>query len=189
MQPGMWNDRECWNLFKDGHAQAYRQIYEQHYDKLFNYSFQLLQDYDDCKDLLQDFFAKLWINKESIPLPDNAEAFLLSLLKFRIIDTIRKKHIRRKHVDIYSSLLNDLETDNPSNTVIFREELVKLHDMVAKLPEQLKLVFRLHYFEALSVEEIALQYAKSPQTVRNQINIATTRLRAQLRNSYLTLFL
>jgi RNA polymerase sigma-70 factor (family 1) len=182
----MWNDRECWALFKEGHSLAYRQIYEQHWDKLFSYSFRILQDYDDCKDLLQDFFTKLWINRETLPSPENAEAFLISLLKFRIIDTIRKKHIRRKHVDVYSSLLNELDTEGPSQSLIFREELAKLHQLVAQLPEQLKLVFRLHYFEALSVEEIAVRSSKSPQTIRNQINTATTRLRAQLRSSYMT---
>ncbi|GEP91050.1 RNA polymerase sigma-70 factor, ECF subfamily [Chitinophaga terrae (ex Kim and Jung 2007)] len=181
----MRNDRECWSLFKDGHTHAYREIYEQHYDKLYNYSFQVLQDYDDCKDLLQDFFTKLWMNRETLPIPDNPESFLVSLLKFRIIDVIRKKHVRRKHTDVYSSLLNEVDSDSPSQSVIFREELAKLHHLVAQLPEQLKLVFRLHYFEALSIDEISTQFSKSPQTVRNQLNTATTRLRAQLRNSYL----
>ncbi len=184
MKADVLAEKECWVQFQQGCAGAYRQIYESHWDSLFNYAYEVLQRYDDCKDLLQDYFTQLWLNREKLPVPENTGGFLMSLLKFRVIDCIRKKHIRGKHIILYAALQPDPYTEDAAGPLLFREEMEKFYQCYHSLPEQLRLVFKMHYFEALSVEEIALRSAKSKQTVRNQLNIATTRLRTQLKNSF-----
>ncbi len=181
------NETQCWSRFQDGDVNAYQEIYERYFDRLFNYSFRVLQDAHDCQDLLQEYFTRLWVNRKSLPLPENTEAFLVSLLKLRVIDALRSRHIREKHILLYQSLRTDPGTEDASGALLFREEMKKFHHHLAQLPEQLRIVFCLYYFEARPVEEIARLSSKAPQTVRNQINQATTRLRMQLRGQFPTM--
>ncbi len=180
-------ESQCWGRFQKGDADAYREIYEKYFDRLFNYCFRVLQNTDDCQDLLQEYFTKLWVNRSSLPPAQNTEAFLVSLLKLRVIDALRSRHIREKQVLLYQSLQTGLLSEDPSQALLFREELEKFHHHLSQLPEQLRTVFRLHYLEARSVDEIALLSAKSPQTVRNQLNQASSRLRMQLRGQFPTM--
>jgi RNA polymerase sigma factor (sigma-70 family) len=184
MNRDILEERDDWAGFQRGMATAYQRIYEKHWDKLFNYSYQVIQDYDDCKDLMQEYFTQLWQNRTSFPVPENTEAFLMSLLKFRVIDFLRKKHVREKHTLLFKTMQQASETGDAYAPILFKAELEKFHQCFHQLPEQLKTVFRLHYIEALSVEEIAFVSDKSKQTIRNQINIATNRLKSQLKNSF-----
>ncbi|MFY0255189.1 RNA polymerase sigma factor [Chitinophaga sp. 30R24] len=184
MNTNALNEKDCWTRFQNGAAAAYRQIYEKHWNKLFNYSYQIIQDYDDCKDLMQDYFTQLWLNRASFPVPDNVEAFLMSLLKYRVIDFLRKKHIRQKHTILFNTLQRYQGSLDGSDPLLFNEELEKFYNCFSQLPEQLRTVFRLHYIDAMSIEEIAAASAKSKQTIRNQLNIAATRLKKQLKNNF-----
>ncbi|MBC9929836.1 RNA polymerase sigma factor [Chitinophaga qingshengii] len=188
MNTDVLKEQDYWTRFQNGDPVAYRHIYEKHWDKLFNYCYQVIPDADDCKDVMQDYFTQLWQHRAAFPVPDRTEAFLMTLLKYRVIDALRKKHIRHKHSLLFKAL-QDAEGTDAYAPVLFREELEKFHQYFSELPEKLRSVFRLHYIDALSVEEIATLSSKSSQTVRNQLNIASGRLRAQLKDSLTSLLL
>lgn len=189
MKTFLGEEGRCWMSYKNGDPLAFKAIYEKHWDKLFNFSYNMLREEDDCKDLLQDFFAQLWINRFSIPVPDNGEAFLVALLKHRLIDFLRKKHIRDRHTLLYELLQAADTQGEAAEPLLFREELEKFSLFVSQLPEQLRSVFKMYHYDALPIAEIAALSAKSEQTVRNQLNLASGRLRSQLKGSFPLLLL
>ena len=50
----MTKDNDIWILFKQGDKNALREIYENNYQSLYQYSFRLLRDAPEVEDIIQD---------------------------------------------------------------------------------------------------------------------------------------
>ncbi len=61
-----------------------------------------------------------------------------------------------------------------------REDERELHDSIDRLPERVRLIIRLHYFEGLSVIEIAERLGISQGTVKWQLHDGRKRIRKEL---------
>jgi len=58
-------------------------------DRLFRYALKLTKEYNWSQDLVQDSFAKLWINRSKVTV-DHGPAFLFKVLYNKLIDDTRK---------------------------------------------------------------------------------------------------
>lgn len=77
-------------------------LFDQHYQKLYNYSLKVTKQEDISKDLVQETFIKLWDNFHIINTASRSiEAFLIVTLKRKIVDFYRKNKTQEKHLDIY----------------------------------------------------------------------------------------
>lgn len=182
-------ETETWKDFQNGNKAAFEKIYSAHWQSLLKYTYSVIQDRNAAKDILQEYFMEIWEKRKVLPVPENTAAFLLFVLKHRIMNALRREHIREKHINIFSSLKEAAADNQVANAVLFREALQQLHEQVAALPPRMRQVFRMKFLEDMPVDQIAASLDISDQTVRNQLNAATHRLKAQLKNSFLALFL
>jgi RNA polymerase sigma-70 factor (family 1) len=182
-------DADTWKEFQHGSKDAFKAIYDKHWQALLRYTYSIVADQDIAKDILQEYFMEIWEKRSSLPVPQNMEAFLLFVLKHRILNALRKEQIREKHINIFSSLKQAATDDAVANTLLFKEAYETLLSQVNQLPPRMKHVFRMKHFENMEVDEIAATLNVSGQTVRNQLNEASHRLKTRLKNSFLSLML
>ncbi|GAA4519395.1 hypothetical protein GCM10023173_22260 [Sphingobacterium thermophilum] len=71
-------------------------------------------------------------------------------------------------------------------SIVSKDLSTKIHDVMDTLPEKQAKVFKLNKIEDLSYREIAEKLGVSPNTVRNQIAIATKIIRLKV-NKLLTI--
>ncbi len=180
-------DADTWKAFQQGSKEAFETIYDRHWHTLLRYTYSVVTDQDIAKDILQEYFMEIWEKRETLPVPQNTEAFLLFVLKHRILNALRKEQIREKHIHLFSSLKQAAADDTVANSMLFKEAYQTLLAQVNQLPPRMKHVFQLKHFDNLEVAEIATTLNISGQTVRNQLNEASHRLKTKLRNNFLTL--
>ncbi|WP_143308835.1 RNA polymerase sigma factor [Chitinophaga vietnamensis] len=182
------SDSKLWEDFRSGDAAAFERIFNTHWDKLMHYTCSIIDDEAMAKDVLQNFFIELWEKRSTIPAPRQPEAFLVFLLKLRILNALRREDIRARHEHQFAALLHE-NTVNATDQLHTKEIYTQLQQHVGMLPPRIRQVFHMSRFEHKSVAEIAGITGSSEQTVRNQLNTANQRLKLQLRSSFLSFFL
>jgi RNA polymerase sigma-70 factor (family 1) len=159
---------------------AFHIIYNQYQSTLFRIVFSRISDYELSKDIVQETFVKVWLNRHNIK-PD------LSFLAYitKISDNIIKDHYRREKVrKNYKDYIPDIAVsfhDNPEHAFAFSFLQEKIYQVVNNnLPRRSRLIFLLSRIEGKSNQEIADLLKITKKTVENQLNHALKILRKKL---------
>lgn len=177
-----------WDRFQQGDAAAFEMIFNQQWEPLMRYACSIIDDHALVQDVLQNFFIELWQKRTTLPRPENVQAFLVFILRHRLLNALRSEDIRSRHEQGFAALVGE-EDGSAAGQLHMKEVYAQLHHYVDSLPPRMRQVFYMHRIEHKTVAEIASLLNASEQTIRNQLNTATKRLRLQLKSSFLTLFL
>lgn len=167
-----------WSAVQRGNETAFRRLFDLYWEALFLYACRILKDRSLAQDTVQGLFIHLWEKHNSLPDVAAVAPYLRSALRNRLLNAIRDHQVYQRHVDLFRQVLQ--EGDNSTaNMLQLKDTEQQLLQSINSLPGKMKDVFYLHRIQHLSVAEIALKLGTSPQTIRNQLNSALHRLKAQ----------
>ncbi|QJB35274.1 sigma-70 family RNA polymerase sigma factor [Chitinophaga oryzae] len=179
-----WSDKALVSALQQDREDAFRILYDRHWDLLYSRAFKKIQATADISDILQEIFAYLWKNRQTLVLKSTLVNYLLTALDYKIIDYYRARAVRINYYQQYLEAPD--EPHHPvTDTVQFRELESLIQQEVQAMPSKMQEVFLLSRDKGMSAAQIASQLAISEQTVRNQISNALARLRNKLANTYL----
>lgn len=172
-------DRELSALLREGDKGAYTEIYNRHKDLLQNHLYKKLGNLEEVKDVLQDLFVKLWINKADMPLTDNLPGYLFCAARNRVFNHLSHKKVESRYISSIHTFIN--EHNYITDLVVREREFAQIiRQEIEALPPKMREVFILSREEHLSHEQIAKNLNISPQTVSKQISNALKILRVKL---------
>jgi RNA polymerase sigma-70 factor (ECF subfamily) len=151
-----YNEQELLLLIATGDHQAYREIFERYWNKVYAIGLRLSKSPELAKDLAQETFIKIWNNRDKLPAVNNFSAFLFTVARHLAIDHLRKKVFTTTNEDYLVAYFSD-DAINPQEKAEYKELETLLNSAIEHLPAQLQQVFRLSRFEGLSHAEIALR--------------------------------
>ena len=169
-------DKTLIALLQQGQWAAFDELYNRYWEKLYHAAWNVLQDDESSKDVVQEVFTDLWTRRSALQI-DQVSAYLYKAVKNQVIMLIRRKKLRDSYLDRFNRIL---ET-NAVEESVYRNELEKAFEQsLTTLPPRCREVFYLSRFQCLSNQEIARRLSISVSTVENQINKALKRLRFSL---------
>jgi len=175
------------DLLKSDNMAAFDELYDRHWEMLYDIACKKLGDKEDAKDIVHDVFLLLWNNRDSLNIYKSLSGFLFITLKNKIIDKHRLSINRlKKHTEIAST--TEVQQNTIYDQVYYNELNNFLNQQIDQLPEKMREIYRLSREENLSIEEIADRLSISSQTVKNQITMALKRLREKV-SQYLSILL
>lgn len=182
------NDQELTILLKGGDEHAYTEIYNRYKRVLQNHAYKKLGDFEEVKDILQDFFVNLWTKREEIPLTTNLSGYLYTAIRNRIFNILAHKQVESKYVQSLQTFINE---DNYITDHLVREKefTLLIQKEIDALPLKMREVFELSRKSGLSHKEIANQLCISDQTVSKQITNALKILKVKLGVLWILFFL
>jgi len=83
-------DSEIWERFKGGDDQAFIDIYQTYFDKLYNYAFQFANDDQLIKDCIQDLFVYLRVRRKKLGQVRSIKFYLFKSLQRKILKARKK---------------------------------------------------------------------------------------------------
>lgn len=170
-----YGDEQLLAFLKEDSRAAFTLIYQKFWPSLYNSAFKRLRDEGLCKDVIQNVFADLWTRREELVI-QNLSAYLHSAVRFQVFHQASKK----THTALFTDLEELLRSPFQSDSGLIDNELAKMVELwIMALPEKRRKIFLMHYFEELSTQEIADQLNISQKTVQNQLNTASTYIRAR----------
>jgi|AntRauTorckE5430_2_1112549.scaffolds.fasta_scaffold19301_2 RNA polymerase sigma-70 factor (ECF subfamily) len=184
------SDTEVWNLFRSGNESAFEFIYQQYFDKLYNYGCQFTQDHPLVEDVLQELFIELKRRCSHLSETDNIQPYLYSAFRRKLIRS-RNKLSRFKAQDRQQSfsIVSSVE-EAIINKESEAEAKMKLDKGIKGLSERHREIIFLFFYENLSYEEIQqIQGFDNVKSARNLLYKALQSLRKKLSSLSILLLL
>lgn len=85
-------------------------IYKTCYSRLYYYTFQFITDEENSKDIVNDVFEKIWIQRHELKL-ETLSSYLYTLVRNRCLDYLRHKKVEQQYADLYD-LISQKEFDD-----------------------------------------------------------------------------
>ena len=165
--------------FKSDDKNAIDKLYEIFSNKLYNFAFSYLKTEADALDVVQNVFINIWDKRKSIHNDTNLEAYLFTVTKNVVISTFRKKAQEKKYLEHlrHTSILSYEDTEKQYDYELLYS---KIQELIEKLPEQRKRIFKLSKEKGLSNKEISEKLNISVKTVEDHQSKAKRFIKSKL---------
>lgn len=180
------HDKELLIRLKAGDTNAFQQVYYRWKEPLYYFLYKLTGSGQDAEDICQETFVFLWQKRDIIDVEKDVRYLLFLVAKQAAWKQLR----RSKQTGSYTDEQDQLSTDNTSHDfVVARETELLAKYAISKLPTKTREIYRLHYEENLSNQQIAEQLGVSQNNVAAQIYAARQRLKEVLLAASLLFFM
>jgi len=177
---------------KKGSYDSFDQLYEIYADLLYGFTLDLIKSPSEAKDILQETFTRIWINRENISTDYPFKAYLYKIARNLILNSFRKQMSSIAFEEYICSEEYQKNTDNNIEKEIYFDEFYKnLEKAKYELPDRQREIFELNREQGMSIAEIADNLNLSEQTVKNHLTLALKNLRQKLSkySTFLWIFL
>lgn len=175
----MPNDNELFLEIRQGNKKSFETLFKAYYAPLCAFSRKYVKDPDDCEEIVQGFFLKIWDKREELEINLSVRNYLFSSIRNRCLNHIKHEKIKQEYnAEILSNTDNRIDSAN----FIMEVDLVKKIDRsIAALPDRRREIFILSREQGLKYREIADQLGISIKTVETQMGQALKELRENLK--------
>lgn len=135
-------------------------FYRNNFQIIFRFINRKINDPQLCEELTQDVFIDFFESLRDFRFQSSLKTFLFSIAKYKVIDSIRKKKIKRILFSALPSyVVEGLKTILIDDEIEKKELQSKIATVFSHLPNDYQLVLRLKYQEGEKVQSIAQKLA------------------------------
>jgi RNA polymerase sigma-70 factor, ECF subfamily len=177
------SDAQLIELYQQGDERAFREIVDRYKNSLYGFLRRFLNQQDLVEDVFQDTFLQLFISKASFDTSRPLRPWLFTIAANKAKDTLRK--IQRHStvslgaiadsgeatVDDVVNILKSYEI-TPDQEVSDDETKALVRTIIADIPENLKSILILAYFEQFSYKQMAEILSIPIGTVKSRLHTA-----------------
>lgn len=151
----------------------WEEIYTTYYGELFRFACGLCQSQAQAEDLVQEVFIRALQNGDTFEDLGKSQrrAWLYRALKNLIIDWARRAVLEQQYAQLYPKETATVETGFTAAETM---------ELLLKLPEPDRSLFRMRYLEGYSAEELAVLFRLPPGTIRSKLSRSRSRLKKLL---------
>lgn len=185
------NDEELMAQFQAGTVAAYDILVDRYKDQLTNYIYRFVGDWEECEDLLQETFLRVYRNRHSYRPVAKFSTWLYTIAG----NLARSEYRKRKRRNVYS--IQSVNRDNEEYEIDIPDESFSpdeaaegaiqdkyIQEALMEIPEEFREVVVLRDIQQLSYDEIAQVTGLPMGTVKSRINRGRTKLQALLKDVY-----
>ncbi len=162
----------------------YKDLFNKLYTSLCLFANKYLEDIEVSKDIVQDVFIKIWVNKIEFQNENNIKSYLYTSVKNKSLDYLKSKRVKT------TDHLPTLEIEKIETEAYFLREVVVvetstiIEEAINTLPDRCAQVIRLSIKEFTN-SQIAEELSISINTVKAQKKIAYRKLRPLLKDYFI----
>lgn len=167
---------------RKGNEKAFAGLMNRYRDSIYYMLLKMVNNSSDAEDLTIEAFGKAFRNLESYTPKFAFSTWLFKIATNNCVDFIRKKQLSPapfdNQQDDLDNLTVNLQSDmpDPEESLINRQEIAALKDIVNQLKPRYKSLIELRYFKEYSYEEISSELKLPIGTVKAQLYRAKTLL-------------
>ncbi len=179
-------DAELLQHYAKGDETAFREIVNRYKDSLYAFLRQFLNRPDLVEDVFQETFLQLFTSRKSFDVNRPLRPWLFTIAANKAKDALRKAH-RTTTVPIgtisededmsFDEMLNALESYNtmPDDELQRTETASRVDEVIANMPEGLREILILAYFNKFSYKQMADVLGIPIGTVKSRLHTAVAR--------------
>ncbi|WP_160710856.1 RNA polymerase sigma-70 factor [Chitinophaga solisilvae] len=157
----------------------FKPLFEYYFPRLKRYTAAFTGDPAISEELAMNVLLKVWQQKSRVADVQDFNSYLFTMMRHETVSMLR----RRKTTDtLRTADDNTPATENISDTISYRELMVRYHHCLDKLPPRRREAFILNRERGMSYAEIAALLNVSVFTVQNHIASSLKYLRSELQD-------
>lgn len=154
------------------HTDVIERAYNEYADMMYRIALTYMHNREDAEDVVHDAFVTYIEKAPRFPDDAHERAWMGRVTINKCLDAKRRHKIRQ-----YAPLE---DADAESASAVTDEVPSELHDALDRLPDKLRVVTILHYFEGFSVTEVAVMTASTVSAVKMRLSRAREMLKKSL---------
>ncbi len=162
-----------------GDEKAFRQIYEQYWNRIYTMALLYFKSPVAAQDMVQEVFLKVWVNRSELPAIASFGAWLRIIARNFLISSLRKKTTQY----VWGMEDNGTVPDQASSAdeqLVMKETAGLIRRAIEQLPPQQQKIYRMSREEGLKLTEVAAALDLSHNTVREHMSKALKNIRLYL---------
>ncbi len=172
----MDNGASSYRRFLDGDESAFDELMEELFRGLVFFINGFVQDIHTAEDIAIDTFSDLLVHRHRYNFKVSLKTYLYMIGRSRALDHIKHRRII-DFVELSEVCTLADETALLEETVLADERKRQVHKAISALPEDMRAVVHLVYFEEMTYEEAARVMKKNRKQVDNLLYRAKKELR------------
>jgi RNA polymerase sigma-70 factor (ECF subfamily) len=176
-------DASLADRIRAGDAEALHALFSLYYDPLCRFAEAYLRSRADAEDLVQDLFARLWVERERWALRGSVRAYLYTAVRNSALNVLKHRLVEQRALDDTGTIMQ-LEAaraaPSPHDDAVGHELEQAVDQAIAKLPSRYRLVISLRAQHQLTIPEIARILDLPIKTAETRAARAVQALRAAL---------
>ena len=163
-----------------GEQRAYEVLVTRYQRMIVASAMSVTKNHFMAEDAAQDAFVTAWMKLNTLQEPKKYASWVCRIAKNCAINMI-SRYRSFLPLDVVDNLdITDGGAENPAEIYALSEERNEVNKSIEMLPEKVKKIIHMHYFEGLSVAEIADRMRISEGTVKWQLHDGRKRIRKEL---------
>lgn len=141
---------------QNGDVEAFASLMERYEKKITRYGKKFLSQPDDIKDIVQEIFAKAYVNIKSFDCKRKFSPWIYRIAHNEFVNALKKKKSEKLAFVDFDLFFPHPAAKETADSDIERADLRRLFDgYIGKLPMKYRGPLILYYFEEMSYREIA----------------------------------
>jgi RNA polymerase sigma-70 factor (ECF subfamily) len=170
LDDSLHNEKQLFALIAEGDEKAFKTLYYQFLPRLQPLISAIIRSDDHVKDLVQEVFLRIWLNRKDLPDIRDPKAWIFQITYFQSYSWLRRLAVRKKAAGKLYAEQDSLGHNNPVTDYITVQEIGRLvRESISALSPQAQRIYRLSREEHLKIPEIAARLGISPNTVKNTL--------------------
>ena len=177
------SDEQLFDRYRRGDAGALRTIMERHQDPLLRFLYRLLSDRQAAEDVFQETFLQVHMSADSFDTGRRFRPWLFTIAANKGRDHLRRK-ARRQTLDLSAPVssgddggntfvdLLEIDVEAPDEAITTRERDDRIQKALDEMPDSLREILLLAYFQRLSYAQIAEDLEIPLGTVKSRLHAA-----------------
>jgi len=183
----IYSDEELMKRFQDGDENAYIELVNRYRDKILNFIFNYVRDFEISEDITQDTMIKLYQKKHYYKEIAKLSTWLYTIAKNLANTELRRRKIRKTIILSHISKNDkpyDIPSDQPGTHQEIESEITSkiIRNAIDQLTDKFKTVIILRDIQELSYEDISSIVGVPIGTIKSRINRARLQLQADLKH-------
>ena len=174
------DEKQLIRKIKAGDTRSFRQLYDRHVSDLWNFVFRWLKSSDLADDIVQDTFFRLWTHREKLDENRSVRSYLFTISYHQLLKELRRR-LRNPLIKEYFDFIMHLQSPEHGG---WQYDYDAFQSLLAKAKEVLtprqREIFEMNREDGVEVQEIARRLSIQEQVFRNQLSIATKKIKEYL---------
>ncbi len=176
-----YSDELLLEQMRTGDIRAFNELFARHSRRAVELAATIVDDHFTAEEIVSDVFFSFWVRRQELPPITRFQPYLFTAIRYRSRKLLNSKTGGARIVSLEDYPMPPKDSPIDPFLQLQSGELANtLHEVIAKLPAQRKLIFTLNRIDGLSYKAIAETLNISESTVKNQLAAAFKTLRKEL---------
>lgn len=181
-------EKEIIDLIAKGDTRVFSFLVDKYQNLIFNIVKRILPVEMDSEDVCQEVFVKIYRGIGTFKQESKLSTWIARIAYFTALNYLKKNKKYKTYSDIEDNETIDAGTDGPDELLIKNNTSEYLNKLIARLPEQYRLILTLYHLEEFSIQEIHEATGMATGTIKSHLFRARKMLKEKMedyfKNSY-----